>query len=114
MNAHTRHVSVLLIDDQPIVGEMVRRMLAGESDISLHYERDPLQAISRAEQVKPTVILQDLVMPAVDGITLARQIRTHPSTAEIPLIVLSSKEEPKTKADAFANGASDYLVKLPD
>jgi len=112
--APPRPLTVLLIDDQPIVGEMVRRMLAGETDITLHYESDPARALARAEQVRPTVILQDLVMPAVDGITLARQIRTHPATSEIPLIVLSSKEEPKTKAEAFANGASDYLVKLPD
>lgn len=109
-----RQITVLLIDDQTIVGEMVRRMLAGEADITLHFESNPARAMARAEQVQPTVILQDLVMPDVDGITLARQFRTAPATKDIPLIVLSSKEEPKTKAEAFANGASDYLVKLPD
>ena len=73
-----RQISVLLIDDQPIVGEMVRRMLAGEVDITLHFESNPARALARAEQVQPTVILQDLVMPAVDGITLVRQFRTQP------------------------------------
>ena len=107
-------IVVLLIDDQRIVGEAVRRMLAAEPDIVLHHETDPALALARAEQLAPTVILQDLVMPGIDGLTLLRTFRENARTREVPMIVLSSKEEPKTKAEAFALGASDYLVKLPD
>jgi sigma-B regulation protein RsbU (phosphoserine phosphatase) len=107
-------IVVLLIDDQRIVGEAVRRMLAAEPDIALHHEMDPAQALARAAELEPTVILQDLVMPGIDGLTLLRTFRDNESTRQVPLIVLSSKEEPKTKAEAFALGASDYLVKLPD
>jgi len=107
-------IVVLLIDDQRIVGEAVRRMLAAESDIVLHFETDPALAVARAEELEPTVILQDLVMPGIDGLTLLRTFRQHPRTRQVPMIVLSSKEEPKTKAEAFALGANDYLVKLPD
>ena len=63
---------------------------------------------------KPTVILQDLVMPGVDGIELVRRYRADPATSGIPIIVLSTKEEPSVKSDAFKAGANDYLVKLPD
>jgi len=107
-------IVVLLIDDQRIVGEAVRRMLVAETDIVLHHETDPAQALARAAALQPTVILQDLVMPGIDGLTLLRTFRDNPGTRQVPLIVLSSKEEPKTKAEAFALGASDYLVKLPD
>jgi len=107
-------IVVLLIDDQRIVGEAVRRMLATESDIVLHCETDPALAVTRAEELQPTVILQDLVMPGIDGLTLLRTFREHPRIRHVPMIVLSSKEEPKTKAEAFALGANDYLVKLPD
>ncbi len=107
-------ITVLLIDDQPIVGEAVRRMLADDNNISFHFCADPLKAIETAVAVSPTVILQDLVMPQVDGLMLVKFFRANPRTAQIPLIVLSSKEEPVTKAEAFANGANDYLVKLPD
>ena len=62
----------------------------------------------------PTVILQDLVMPEIDGLTLVKFFRANPKTREVPLIVLSTKEEPTIKAQAFAIGANDYLVKLPD
>ena len=107
-------ITVLLIDDQAIVGEAVRRMLQGERDIVLHYCQDPTAAIKTALEIKPTVILQDLVMPEIDGMTLVRYFRANKGTRDIPLIVLSSKEEPVVKADAFARGANDYLVKLPD
>ena len=110
-----RHqIIVLLIDDQAMVGEAVRRMLLGEENISYHFCSDPSKAIGMANELAPTVILQDLVMPEVDGLTLVKFFRRNPKTKDIPLIVLSSKEEAKTKAEAFALGANDYLVKLPD
>jgi len=105
---------VLLIDDQVMVCEAVRRALASEPDISLHFCTDPLRAMTVADEVKPTVILQDLVMPGVDGLHLVREYRKHASTRAVPVIVLSSKEDPATKGEAFAAGANDYLVKLPD
>ena len=53
-------------------------------------------------------------MPGADGLMLVRQYRAHPVTRDVPVIVLSSKEEPAVKSEAFAAGANDYLVKLPD
>jgi two-component system, chemotaxis family, response regulator WspR len=106
-------ITVLLIDDQVIIGEAVRRMLSGESDIIFHFCSDPAQAIQKAIEVAPTVILQDLVMPEIDGLMLLKFFRANVVTRDIPMIVLSSKEEVELKAEAFAIGANDYLVKLP-
>jgi len=111
----TEHnVTVLLIDDQPMIGEAVRRMLLNEPGIVFHYCRDASKAIEDAERVQPTVILQDLVMPDIDGLTLVKMFRANAATQDTPMIVLSTKEEPTVKAEAFALGANDYLVKLPD
>ncbi|HAC63643.1 MAG TPA: serine/threonine protein phosphatase [Cyanothece sp. UBA12306] len=108
-------IKVLLIDDQPMIGEAIRRMLGTETDIVFNYCRDPTQALKRALEIKPTVILQDLVMPDIEGLTLVRFLRAKDApTHEIPLIVLSSREDPQIKAKAFHLGANDYLVKLPD
>lgn len=105
---------VLLVDDQAMIGEAVRRMLAAEPDLEFLYCGDPTTAMKVAMEFEPTVILQDLVMPGIDGLTMLREYRANPATRDIPTIVLSTKEEPKTKAEAFSLGASDYLVKLPD
>lgn len=107
-------IVVLLIDDQRIIGEAVKRMLMAETDIEYHYTCNPNEALSMALKLQPTVILQDLVMPDIDGITLVRAFRSEVNTSQVPMIVLSSKEEPATKAEAFSAGANDYLVKLPD
>ena len=109
-----RGVAVLLVDDQPLIGEAVRRMLLPEAGWRYRYVSDPRLAIAAAKEFQPTVILSDLVMPQMDGLELVRQLRADPDTAKLPLIVLSSKEEPATKAEAFRLGANDYLVKLPD
>ncbi len=108
-------ITVLLIDDQAIIGEAVQRMLAPEDDIVFHYCDNPLQAIAVAKKCRPTVILQDLIMPQIDGLLLVQFLRSHDApTYDVPLIVLSSKEDPLIKAQAFELGANDYLVKLPD
>lgn len=107
-------IKVLLIDDQAIVGAAVQRMLEPETDIIFRFCQDPTQAIATAVEFEPTVILQDLIMPDIDGLTLVKFFRVHTRLKDVPLIVLSSKEEAVTKADAFALGANDYMVKLPD
>ncbi|AOE87168.1 response regulator [Pseudomonas sp. TCU-HL1] len=107
-------VMVLLVDDQAMIGETVRRALITEPGIDFHFCADPLQAVSLALQLKPTVILQDLVMPGVDGLSLLAKYRAVPALHDVPIIVLSTKEEPTVKSAAFSAGANDYLVKLPD
>ncbi len=105
---------VLLVDDQAMVGEAIRRMLENEDNMEFHFCEDPSKALEMAIELCATIILQDLVMPDVDGMTLLRFYKNHPATANIPVIILSSKEDAEIKSDAFANGANDYLVKLPE
>jgi two-component system chemotaxis family response regulator WspR len=107
-------VRILLVDDQLIIVEALRRMLMGEDDIEFHFVTDAAQALQSAIEMQPTVILQDLVMPGSDGFELLRQYRAHEMLEHVPVVVLSAREDPKLKAHAFAMGANDYLVKLPD
>jgi two-component system, NtrC family, sensor kinase len=113
-SANSQQITVLLVDDQAMVAEAVRRSLAGDSDFMLTYCADPGKAVDTAIQLAPMVILQDLVMPGVDGLDLVKQYRDSPATTDTPIIVLSTKEEPAIKKEAFARGANDYLIKLPD
>jgi two-component system, chemotaxis family, response regulator WspR len=107
-------VRVLLVDDQRIIAEAVRRMLATGPDIELHVVARGADAPAAALALRPTVILQDLVMPDADGYALLRAYRAEEALREVPVIVLSTREEANWKALAFAAGANDYLVKLPD
>ncbi|WP_050468311.1 diguanylate cyclase [Herbaspirillum chlorophenolicum] len=107
-------IMVLLVDDQAMVGEAIRRALLNEKNIDFHFCSRAEEALAVAERTRPTVILQDLLMPGVDGMTLVRQYRASPVLGGIPIIVLSSKEDATVKRDAFAGGVNDYMVKLPD
>ncbi|MEH2062070.1 MAG: ATP-binding protein [Nostoc sp.] len=114
LDSKTSAVKLLLIDDQVIISEAFRRIIATEADISLHYTSNPAKAIQDAIAIAPTVIFLDMIMPEIDGLILLRWFRSHPVTRDVPIVMLSSKEEAKLKADAFAEGANDYLIKLPD
>lgn len=107
-------IIVMLVDDQPFVAEAIRQQLEDDHEINFHYCAAPEQAIPSALELRPTVILLDLMMPDVDGLALLRYFRANPQLRDIPVIVLSSRGEAVVKADAFDAGANDYLIKLPD
>lgn len=109
-----RPIMVMLVDDQQFVATAVHKMLVDDKDINFHYCPEASEAVATAEKIGPTVILLDFVMPDMDGLTLCRFFRSHPATRDVPIIMLSSNEDAVTKAQAFAAGANDYLVKLPD
>jgi PAS domain S-box-containing protein len=107
-------IRILLIDDQPLTAKLLSRMLADQPDLELHYCSDPQEAILTAQRVMPAVVLMDLVMPGIDGIMLLKRFRELSQCCPVPIVMLSTTEEPDTKAKAFLNGANDYLIKLPD
>ena len=113
-NEFERSQLVLLVDDQPIVGEALRQVLLEVDDLSLHYCQEPAMVMELVAELRPSVILLDILMPDIDGITLLRYLRQNPATASIPVVMLSSKEEGSEKAAAFEAGANDYLVKIPE
>jgi DNA-binding response OmpR family regulator len=107
------HAPILLIDDQRFVGLALARLLDGESGFELHCCERGAEAEAAADRIKPALILQDLVMPDVDGLALVRAFRERTATAQIPVIVLSGNDDAGTRERALAAGAADYLVKLP-
>src|SRR5579862_2459824 len=66
-----------------------------------------------ANETSPMLILQDLVMPDIDGLTMISAFRTNPRTANTPVAVLSGNDDVVTRAQALAAGAADNIVKLP-
>ena len=108
-----RTIKVLLVDDQAMIGEVVRRMLFDEPDIAFHYCADPAAALACASELHPDVILQDLFMPKISGLELLAQYRGNTATSTTPIIVLSGSDDDATRAQAKAAGANEFMVKLP-
>ena len=108
-----RAIVVLLVDDQAFVGTALGVLLASEPDIELHSCLSAVNAIAMANAINPTLILQDLLMPEIDGLTLVRAYRANPQTAGTPVVVLSGNDDTESRTRALAAGAKGYLVKLP-
>ena len=105
---------VLLIDDQPLVLEKLRLVLGEHSDIDLRAESRGEAALDAAIEFRPTVILQDLIMPGIDGYGLLSRYRATEELANVPVVVLSANDDAVAKERCFLLGANDYLVKLPE
>lgn len=105
--------TILLVDDQNFVGMAVTRLLQSEADLQLQCCLESETAIARANEIAPDLILQDLVMPGIDGISLVKMYRENPATSQTPIVVLSANDDPALRQQAREAGATDYLVKLP-
>jgi two-component system, chemotaxis family, response regulator WspR len=104
---------VLLVDQQAGTVEAVRQLLAEHRDIEFHACTDAARAEEFAMEVLPTCILQDLEIGNANGLALVRRYRVNSALRDVPVIILSSRDDAKSKVEAFRFGANDYVVKLP-
>jgi two-component system chemotaxis family response regulator WspR len=109
----SENLRVLVVDDQEIILEAVRKMLATAPEIRATYERDSAAAIQTALRVQPHAVLLDVHMAPEDGLSVLSAMRRQPELSDVSVVMLSSAEEPETKVEAFRRGANDYIVKLP-
>ena len=72
---------------------------------------DGQQAIEKASQFLPDMILLDMMMPEKDGLQACREIREHTPTQSIPVVLLTARADEETKLAALSAGASDFLTK---
>ena len=101
--------TLLVADDEP---DMLRFL---KSQLSPHYRVleavDGQQAVEKASQFLPDIILLDMTMPEKDGLQACREIREHTPTQNIPVILLTARADEETKLSALSAGASDFLAK---
>src|SRR5207302_88783 len=72
---------------------------------------DSTYAVQAITAEPPDLIVSDIMMPGLDGIALARKVRAEPRTTEVPVILLSAREEVESKVAGFEAGADDYVHK---
>ena len=98
---------VLVVDDDPAVQDLMRRILEKE-----HYRVATVssgqQAVALCASLKPVLITLDVMMPDLDGWAILKKLKSDPSTAEIPVVMVTMVND---KPLGFALGASDYITK---
>lgn len=100
---------LLIADDEPDMLQFLRSQLSASFQIVEAV--DGQQAVEKAAEFEPDVILCDMMMPGKDGLQTCREIRESPCTRPIPVVMLTAKADEQTKMDCLKAGASDFLAK---
>jgi CheY-like chemotaxis protein len=101
---------VLLVDDSNTV-ILMEKMILAKGPYEIVIARDGAEAIVKAHSEQPDVILLDVVMPKLDGLSACAAIRQHETTAHIPIIMVTTRGEEHNIETAFRNGCTDYVTK---
>jgi diguanylate cyclase len=113
-SAPLRNSTVMMVDDDPIMLEVVQTYLEEAGYTSFVTTSEPRQAMDLFVQQRPDILLLDLMMPEVSGFDILAQVRAHEELRYTPVIILTAESEPKAKLKALDLGATDLLTKPVD
>ena len=102
--------SILLVDDEPNLRKLLRHMLEIGGFVVTEAE-DGLDALAHLAKMTPDLVLLDVMMPNLDGVSLCKQLRATERFATLPIVMLSGKTQYKAVQEGLAAGANRYLCK---
>jgi len=101
---------LLVVDDDPVTHRLVRTWFQGQP-YDVIGAADGKEGLEKARRERPDLVLMDVKMPGMDGISAARSLKSDPETRHIPVVLLTACRDVAEKVEAFAVGADDYVTK---
>jgi diguanylate cyclase (GGDEF)-like protein len=101
---------VLVADDDPDIARFIEVNLRTHG-FDVHLASDGVQALERAFEVRPSLVLVDVMMPRMDGFQVVERLRADPRTANVSIIILTAKALTADKVLGLTTGADDYIIK---
>lgn len=101
---------ILVVDDDPDISRFVEVNLRTYG-YEVHLAADGIQALERAQELRPDLILLDVMMPKLDGFEVARRLRADPRMSNVSIIMLTAKAMSADKVLGLTAGADDYIIK---
>jgi len=106
--------TIMMVDDEVTTMEVMQAFLEEAGYEHFVLVEDSSRAMAEMEERRPDMLLLDLMMPEVSGFEILEQVRAHSQLTHLPVIILTSSSDPKTKLKALDNGATDFLAKPVD
>lgn len=101
---------ILLVDDSSTV-ILMEKMILSKGPYEIVTARDGVEGVAKAKSERPVVILLDVMMPNLDGLSACAAIRNDDATAHIPIVMVTTRGEEHNIETAFRNGCTDYVTK---
>jgi two-component system alkaline phosphatase synthesis response regulator PhoP len=101
---------ILIIEDEKDILELLQLYLKREG-YDVHIARDGEAGLRKASRERYDLILLDLMLPQVDGLEICRNLRSHPQTSQVPIIMITAKTEESDRIVGLEMGADDYITK---
>lgn len=101
---------ILLVEDEPVIRELVRSMLS-DGEVDVVCAANGVEGLKLAKSQPFHLILMDVVLPQLDGVSVCRILKSDPSTARVPLYMLTAKAKKADVASATQAGADGYIHK---
>ena len=105
--------TILCVDDSPTELRLIVDALAGEG-YRLFTAADGEEALRKAREILPDLILLDVVLPGKNGYQICRELKNSGETASIKIVLVSGKSQPSDRFWGFRQGADDYVAKPVD
>ena len=102
--------NVLAVDDSPLNLLLVQKMLS-RFNFKIRTATGGQQTLDAVAELKPDLILLDLMMPGIDGFEVIRRVRENPETADIQIVILSALNSQEDVVKGFNAGANDFIMK---
>src|SRR5579859_5725706 len=103
-------LKILVIDDEINIIEFIKLGL-GYEGFQVDSAMDGPQGLAAAQRIDPDIVILDLMLPGMDGLEVCRRLRTNPTTQDVPVLMLTAKDEVSDRIVGLQTGADDYLTK---
>ena len=103
--------TILIVDDEIVSRSKIEEILDLKEDYTLVFAADGIQALEKVEIVTPDLVFLDAMMPGINGFEVCRRLRNNPRLANLPVVMVTARDDPTARLRCLELGATDVICK---
>jgi len=101
--------SIVIVEDEVNIAKAEKLIL--ENDFEVHLAHDGEEGLKKIKELKPTLVILDIMLPRMNGFELCRKIRSDSRIKDTKVVMVTAKDQDKDEAEGMNLGANDYIMK---